>query len=184
MELTTELKNIKNNSSSVKSVLEHLKQEQIQLDKKVYIFKVLDLAKELTDMVDSGLTSANKIHGLVVHHYVNFVTDDKCIVHFLDSKGKVMDIKNGKTARFNFTQKITSLFNGLGLEVLDYVSEDFQSSRECFVPLKKGVDEKILELFLNKELTSMLNCSKMQVDLEDSLHVDSQTPSNIKRRKI
>lgn len=164
MDLIKEFKNMEQAALSYKDVLGNMKQEQVELEKRIHVFKVLDLAKELAEIVDSGLTENFKVSGFKITHYTNTTSHFLC--EFLNLSGKVFEINMTDSKRNILCRKIDDLFNDLNLKSLDNASNEMQSFRPYYLPFQQGIDKQIMQMLLSDELKSMLEYSKMQVGLE------------------
>lgn len=167
MDLINELKEIKQKSAPVKDLLEQVRQEQIVLEKKFYVLQVLDCAKKIAEVAQSGLIPTKRIPAMNLYYYSDH--DDKGFsFHFVDAIGRRISTSVIDRDHRDAHKNVEEIFLELKIVNTNYFNEEFKSEGLASVALTGDVEKNILNTLLNKELQTVLQYSEMQSDLEST----------------
>lgn len=162
MDLINELKEIEDNSLSIENLIEKLEEEQVQLAKKAYILKVINISRAMTELSHSEILK-DKILGINLSYHQSY-DNYQFYIHLLDYQENRLETD----AQFREKSKeLVALLKTNGKLNKNYVSQSFWEDSRGKILFNKEVDKQIFDLFLNEELKKILDYSQLAVELKD-----------------
>jgi hypothetical protein len=179
MDISEELKQIKTGLGSHQMVLNNLLNERDEFNKKVHIFIVLNIANTIGEMVEANFFSDYSIDSLNISHKYN----DEMFVNFIEFKvfhANLDVIEYAKFSQKNLEpiQKLIELFDDMYDFAYDNISEEFCETTKN-LKLEKGVENKLLDLLLSKELKTTLDYSQLKISLENNSNPNKSIKSKL-----
>lgn len=168
MNIKEELKKVHNKTTTLKDVRKILEEEKSELEKKLYLLNVLDLIECIKEFSKTNFSINNNIN--------------KLTISFLEKEYKMyitLNWKDGQDLRVYasehdllykihcLTEKITRVSN---MHVGEKVKDNHSGLKEVFLEINENLENNILELFLSKDLRSLLNYTILDSKLNNSSH--------------
>ncbi len=169
MDMTKELEQVQiENNDSVLSMRKLMEKDRDNLEKKIYIFRAIEIANAIVEMVETELEylHSRDVYGVAIWHYLD--TDfDRHRFHF-GSIDKNQKIKNDFTLLSNPKYaRIMDLFSpnkgfGYAPECCRYGDS---GSKPFMFSEKENLRENLLNFLLSDELKSIFDYNVMQLSL-------------------
>jgi hypothetical protein len=164
MDIENELKEIIYNHKTNDDVVIELENEIANLMKKSYLFKVIAAAEKIENIISDDFIKNNEIKSLIVQcPYSAYYS-----IH--------LSLPNKRNTRMAQAKKdnIVKLIKMLGEHINDltYIDPSWtnlnQYTHENTIDLKPGIGKQIFNLLLSKELISLYEYTKMQIELPNN----------------
>jgi hypothetical protein len=175
MDLIKELEKIENNNVSYSTILDEFNQEKAEMDKKMHIINVLSIAKDVEDYINLNDFEAINIGGFEMDCCEDEDTKSQSIsFSFFRCDGEAILHDSMKKKHPEILQRFREIFNGSnykGLKDLsvktEFLNAEFTESGWIEVDFIQDAGEVIVNSLLSKELKSILDYSKMQLELNN-----------------
>lgn len=177
MDIKKELEKLNSTKGFGENIIKDIINEQEELEKKLYLFKVMVLANKLEDAVGKDFFKPEQIASVkIFFEFYDHIYVDTEFYLITESGEKVSESHN----KIYYEKPILffgELFGELGRNKVDFISSD-NELKEIKIELKSGIKEKVLEIFLSEELKTILEYNKMELDLPNN------NENNSKRMKM
>lgn len=175
MDLVKELEKMQKENLYPHSIVDYINKEKEELEKKGYIFQVLAIAKDIEDYISLKNFSLCNIGGFGLDCCDHNDGTHSVAFYFYRPNGEIINHDNEMKKQYpEIIQRFREIFNGSsfgGLKDLEmksaYLNEDFVQSGCVEIDLEVGAGEEIVNNLLSKELKTVLDYSKMQLELDD-----------------
>jgi hypothetical protein len=159
MDIREELKDLLYENKSAHDLRNEIIQEKVQIEKKLQIIQAISLAQKMEKAVKENLFSNFSL----INFEIRFYSLTLSVKYSLKSKGK----KNITPELIEFLDEIS---HDIELLYAKYRNEKKLSNLnpEHKLELKPGIGEKMLELFLAKELKTIVDYNKIQLELPNN----------------
>ncbi len=167
MDITKDLRRVMANDSSPNQIIDEIHKQQNELRLKAHLFKVLSLHKAIEETINDNTFKNTGIEFI----HLEFLYDiDKDEHKGFTVNYSLHDINNNIIPRFKVSQT-NGLFRKAFFEIKN-VDINLTNSEELekyhMFEVKPGLGDKLIDLFLNKELKTILEYNKMQISLENN----------------
>lgn len=159
MDIVSELKIIDSNKGSEKKLLRNLTDE---FDKKLHIFKVIEFAYAVDKLLEDK-KNISYINSIRIMN--NQYPTHPIMITVLDNKKN--DILRNSVNLSNEIQELKPLIENIRDTKVEYTKCNIPLSQTIKIEFKKGAGEEILKHLLSDELFTILQYSKMQLELEN-----------------
>ncbi len=173
MDLIKELEKMEKGNLSLHEIRQEIEEQQLQLEKKAYIFKVLSIAKDVEDYIKTESFPSKDIAGIELDSYES-ENEVSIAFSFFRNDGETIYHDLMKKEYPEILQRFREIFNGPAFANLkdlsvknEFLNKEFVQSGSQEFDLNEGVGEEIIDVLLSKELKSMLDYSKMQLSLDN-----------------
>lgn len=168
MDLEKEFKQMGSTPQEIKEVVYSLVREKKEIEKKIHLFKVLSCAKEIAQFSQSQDLESHNISAISFRHYKDYESSGNNLMFDLlnlSSQEIDYDVMNEKQS--DILGQYMGILSANGLYGFDpeFINEEFKEDIQLPVSLLNNTEEKILELFLSKELKTALKFQQMQNEL-------------------
>jgi hypothetical protein len=175
MDITKELEKMQKGNLYPHAIVEDINKEKEQLEKKGYIFQVLAIAKDIEDYISLKDFSICNIGGFGLDCCDHNDGTHSVAFYFYRPNGEIINHDNTMKKQYpEIVQRFREIFNGSnfdGLKDLEmkskYLNDAFVQSGCVEIDLELGAGEEVLNALLSKELKTVLDYSRMQLDLEN-----------------
>lgn len=175
MDIEKEFKQFNSTSEGTREVVYDLYRQKNEIEKKIHIFNVLCLSKQMAQFVNEKISSAN-VSALNIRHYRDYESGGNNIIFdLLDLEGKAIesDALDKKDAEVMDEQqsdiwgKCMDLLSANGLLNIDtdFINPEFKEDVWMSISLLKNTENEILDLFLNKEFKNIIQFHQIQNSL-------------------
>jgi len=162
MNLKEDLENLEKSDDFGDSLIQQAITEQEEIVKKIYMLKVVSLAKKIDDLTKSDFFSKDGIEFIqITYEYddENFRLEFYLVDQDEEIMGGYSDADGHKQI-----EALTEKFEAIYPLDLELVSSNLKGNSINF-ELKPGIKESIVNLLLNSELIKLYNYNKMQSEL-------------------
>lgn len=166
MDIKKELKS----SSNLDTIIKNLHQEKRDINKKIYIFKILRFVEDIVALAKYKEFESSKVSNAILSLYYDREDDENYIMlKFTNDRGNPIDnsLDNKFRGECNFPGDVKLL----------YVNENFKTNKEYIFIFNESLKEKLLDLLLSSELKTILDYSQLDNDL-------TNTKKPIKKHKV
>jgi hypothetical protein len=171
MDLTKEFKTMQNDGNS-KNIVAQLREKQIEIEKKIFIVQIVDMANYAQKLYEEKVFQENKIHLFEVSW------------NFEDGVGNAFDYRFKDEANENIiyltvknANKLSPMLNCLtslmGFND-DFLSEGFNHYQKNLLEINKNIKEKILNLFLSEELKKIVEYNELELNIDKKEQLTKQ----------
>lgn len=175
MDLVKELEKMKNGNLYPHAIVEDINKEKAELEKKGYVFQIMAIAKDIEDYISLKNFSLCNIGGFGLDCCDHNDGTHSVAFYFYRPNGEIINHDNEMKKQYpEIVQRFREIFNGSNFNSLKdlemkstYLNEDFVQSGCMEIDLVKGAEEGVLDTLLSKELKTILDYSRMQLDLDD-----------------
>ncbi len=171
MDLEKEIKQAGTTFEEANKVSNDLYSQKEELMKKIHIFNVLCFSRAMAEfLIDKDIKSYN-VSAINVRHYRDYESGENNIMFdIVDLQGKALESDNMDEKQSDIWIKCMDFFNSNALSSIDrdFINQNFEVDVWRSISLLKDTEEQILDLFLNKDLRTILEFNKMKVGLENS----------------
>jgi GTPase Era involved in 16S rRNA processing len=161
MNLMNEIQTIRE-SGDAKSVVKILREQKKELEKKLFIVQILQMANHAHKLYEERVFEDNKLHLFEISWYVEDGVGNAFNYQFKSKSDEIiyMTVSNGR--------KLTPLVDPL-LALMnfneDFISDEFKNDNKCVLEVDENIREKILNILLSKELKKQLEYNELQLDI-------------------
>lgn len=169
MDIQKELKELIYDKKSVYDLRDEINQEKIKLEKQMHLILALSISEKMEKAVNQNLFRDFSF----INYEIRFYSLKLSVKYSLKGKGN-------KKYKTNISQELTEFLDeiALDMDLLDakYRNQDklSNSNPEHILELKPGIGQEMLELFLSKELKTVLEYNKMQIELPSNNGLSSK----------
>ena len=168
MDIEKEFKQFNSASEGNKEVVYDLYKQKTEIEKKIHIFHVLGFSKQMAEFVNSNseLFQSLNVSAISFKHYRDYESGGNNVrFELLDLQNQVIEDSNEQ--QLEIWGKCMDILSGNGLLGVDdeFMNKEFKENVWTPVSLLNNPENQLLELFLNKDLKSVLDFHMMQNDL-------------------
>jgi hypothetical protein len=168
MDIEKEFKQFNSTSEGNREVVYDLYKQKTEIEKKIHIFNVLSFSKQMAEFVKGNIEvfQSQNVSAITMKHYRDYESGGNNVrFELLDSNNQV--IEEADEQQLEIWGKCMELLSGNGLLGVDeeFINKDFKADVWVPVLLSSKIENELLELFLNKDLKSVLEFHMMQTDL-------------------
>jgi hypothetical protein len=183
MDIKKELKNFETANDYGSILVNEMKNQTEELNKKIYLFKVLSLAKKLEEKVNTDFFKNEGIQfiQLVVDRHETKIDYYKMMIGTLDKNKELIPPSNNQGIYNEPTLWLMAILKELLEEgKLDKKIMNHNSIHQygSILELKPGIHQEILDLFLSKELKNTYEYNKIDSELS------TNNENNTKKMKV
>jgi len=180
MDITKDLKRVMTKNASANEIVDDICNLQDELRLKAHIFKVLSLANKIDESINENALKNTNIK-LISLEFLHEIDDD-------DRRGFIVnysfhDVNNNLIPRFKISD-LNASFTKAFLEIKN-VDINLTNKKELekfhMLEVNETLSDKLLDLFLDKNLKTIFEYNKMQLSLEDS---NSNKSKKTKKSKL
>lgn len=151
-----------NNVKSMDSIIEELENEKQKIDNQIHIFKVLEVASKIQNLINDEIIGKHDISKITLCYGYDYDYGHEVLYDFQDSEGanefkKYLPSKIRELIDDNFR-----ILNGFKQK---QINDTFSRRENTIIDIKENFREKFIDLMLSSELRAMLSYSQMQNDL-------------------
>jgi hypothetical protein len=167
MDIIKELKNLKTDKNGLNQIIQNIEFEKEELNKKLYLLIVINLAERLEEFISTDLFKSSKISYIEIipsfdnfnekNFYINsrFLKEDKTAF-----QGKILnDDRILENLHTMFKEVSEVSFNLVNPKVI---------KNDQILKFELGIGEKILDIFLSDDLKAIYQYNQMQIELPDN----------------
>jgi hypothetical protein len=163
MDIREELKDLLYENKSAHDLRNEIIQEKVQIEKKLQIIQAISLAQKMEKAVKENL-----FHDFTsITYEIKFYSLDFSVDYSLKIKNRKTHSKVLSSELTDFIDKISLDIRLLNPNYRNYDKLNNLNSIHTF-EFKHGIGEEILELFLSKELKTVVDYNKMQLELPNN----------------
>jgi hypothetical protein len=186
MDIIKELKQVQiHDNDSVRGMIVAIKKEQENLEKKVYIFKAVDIVNTIDEMVKTSLKELyeQNIYGITISHSYNYDEEKQEFYLFPVDKdnrkggcNNTARIKRGENfithPQYLDLEELFAKYNGFGFAPK---SCKYGNSESKIFMFSEGIrKDEIFNFLLNDELKSIFDYSQLQLSMSSDNKVQSK----------
>jgi len=156
-------------SHNLDDVINNLESEQENINKKLYIFKILRFIDSLNQLNNvNDFKNLNVNSGTLAYGYDREENEYFIVLRFIDSDGKQIG--------YNLDKNIRNACKFPGRLDVTYLSEDFQIDKLYYLNFSMDIKKDLLDLFLSKELKSVLEYNEIDNELDNKKEIVLKKP--------
>ena len=159
MDIVNELKIIESNQNNKKELLRSLTYD---FDKKLHIFKVIEFAYAVDNLLEDK-KYAKYINSIRIMN--NQYPNRPVMISVIDNKKN--DILRNSINLMDEIKNLSPLIENIRDSKIEYTKCNIPLSKTINIEFKKGAGEEILKHLLSDELFTILQYSKMQLELDN-----------------
>jgi hypothetical protein len=169
MDIIKELELVKNSDGELKNVLKYIREERELWNKKLYIFKIIEVADDIESLIKEGVFKDHSIEHILIYHDAGGEID---FSFHNEAKSKI----NPTVALRYFSpyKTLSTIFARERELYQQYITENIK----VFIDLKENIQEQVVNALLPEELKTILKYSEM------NLEIPNKEESVTKRPKI
>lgn len=171
MDISKELEQIDNNKIRVAPLLNNLVAQREELDKKIHLFKIVQIANTIKEMVNNDEFKTDDIYSIKLF---NVYDDDygyrinfRCYDKNYDLVSEINWL-NEPVESINVLEKLIQTLIGFNST---YINEDFVEGSNKEIIMKQGCEKDFLNLLLSKELKTTLDYSTLKKEVPQANEV-------------
>jgi hypothetical protein len=169
MDLLKELAEIDTDQSSADNIINDIENQKYELSKKSHILKILALCNQVEKIIDEVEFKQDKIKFLKVYWEGNAQRKDiKLGFYLLDSNKKELAVLNENYTFIKSFSMLSKETDKLGLFDPAFKSDLDPNSEDMILDAKLSIKEKLLNILLSKELKSILDYNRMQLNIPEN----------------
>jgi hypothetical protein len=162
MEVLKGFDEYQSNKKSFDTIIEKLESEKEKIDNQIHIFKVLEVASKMQNLINDEIISKLEISTIILGYGYDYDYGNEVLYDFQDSEGS-NEFK--KYLPSNIRELIDNNFRILNGFKTERISNKFSQREDIIVNIEEDFREKFIDLMLSGELKSMLNYSLLQNEL-------------------
>lgn len=162
MEAIKGFEEYQNNTKSMDSIIEELENEKQKIDNQIHIFKVLEVASKIQNLINDEIIGKYEISKITLCYGYDYDYGHEVLYDFQDSEG-ANEFK--KYLPSNIRGLIDDNFRILNGFKQKQINDTFSRRENTIIDIKENFREKFIDLMLSVELKSMLNYSLLQQEL-------------------
>jgi hypothetical protein len=185
MDIKKELEEISSSQNFGASIYNELKKQeeelinqQNELLKKMHLINIISAAHEIESLIENNFFDKNGVKFLEIITGTDYHNNKEVYFDCLDKDKEFAEHPSDDEDNNYYPNLLSKIFKIEELN-LELTNIKFKSDDNKTFELKVGVGEKILKLFLSKELKAIYDYNKMQVDVPNN-----NNNENGKRLKI
>jgi hypothetical protein len=183
MDIKKELEKFESANDYGSKLVNEMKTQVEELNKKVYLFKALTLAKKLEEKVNTDFfkNEEMKFIQLIVDRHETKTEHYKMMIGILDKNKELIVPTNDQGVNNNQTVWLMKVLKELledGKLDNKFMNKEAINKHGSILELKSGIYQDILDLFLSKELKNTYEYNKMQTEIPEN------NESNPKKMKV
>jgi hypothetical protein len=171
MNLEEEFKRIGSTAEDIKPVIYDLYRQREEMEKKIHLLNVVSFTRGVMEILNSIDIRSYNVSALNFNYYRDHGTAGNNIMFdLLDLKGQVIDADIVDEKQDDLWGQVMDLLTSNALNHFDnrLINQEFKEDVWSRISLLSNTEEKILDLFLNKELKNGYEYYKMNSDLPNS----------------
>ncbi len=169
MDIKNEIEELELSNDFGEQIIKNAIHEQEQIVKKIYLLKVLSLAKQVDDLTKTDLFSENGFEFI----QITYEYDDQNFKLEFYLVDKDEEIVASSYDADDQVEVLSDIFGSIYPLELDLVSHQLKGNT-INIPLKPGIKNTIIQLLLNPELKNLYDYNKMQSDLPENSEKNSK----------
>jgi hypothetical protein len=159
MDIVNELKIIDSNQNNKKELLRNLTDD---FDKKLHIFKVMEFAYAIDNLL-ADKNNKKYISSIRINN--NQYPNRPLMITIIDSQRN--DVLKKSINLMNEIKELSPLIENIRDSKVEYTKCSMPLSQSINIEFKKGAGDEILKNLLSDELFTILQYSKMQLELDN-----------------
>lgn len=175
MDIKKEISEIISDNNSVNTVIDKILEEKEQLDKKIHIFKVIDLGNKIEKAIESGLFKKPKVVSINLCLAYQNSEYFETLFSVENNDGDSISLYDNRLYYEKTINFFEEIFIQMGTFRTAFTNGETEHNK---IKLTKGIKEKILNVFLSEELRKIYDYNLMDLELDNS------NEKNNKRLKI
>lgn len=165
MEISKMLESIRLGNQDSSDIVKNLEMQQEELNRNLYLVKVMGIASEIDKLVSIKFFSDNSIKSMEVNYFI-VDTDYSLICSLINYKNNtVYSVGTSIEGTDPELEKFKYLFKSINTINPQYLEASFEDSYEFSFDLKKGAGNSFVNHMLSKELKAFVEYSKLENDL-------------------
>jgi hypothetical protein len=152
MDFIDELKKTKEENISLGCIIDNLHEQEAIILKKIHVFKIMKLAKNIAALANSELSRFHKIDGVTIARH-----DHSVYFFSLFDKNKQIFDSGEVYKQFGIIEGLMN-FNQNNIS---------KSMQKVTILFDENFEKNFIDTFLNEELRSILDYSQMQLELDN-----------------
>jgi hypothetical protein len=176
-----EIKAIRQQGANVKNIVDELTKQAEEIDKKKHLIKAISLSDNIKELVNLGEFEKNGIASISIEREW-FKSGFKLIYTLKNEHGYKLgnNVSDSDYGRLIF--KLNDLFSLFDNHNEKYVNDTliYRYVNDKFIPLSSNIDNKILNLLLNKDLLKAVDYVDLHIDLDKKTTHNCNTVKKVK----
>lgn len=164
MEMLNAFESYQNNTKGIEDIVEEFEKEKEAINKKIHIFKVLEIGNIIQELIDNKQLNSEEISAITISYGYDYDYGNEINLDFINIEKTDSFKKYLPKELIHLINDTSSIINGFKNK---NINEIFTQNTEMKIRINDNFKEKFIDLMLSSELKNILNYNELQIDLAD-----------------